>query len=330
MEDHYGYIKFRVSGFTLIELLAVIVILAIIALIAMPIVLNIINSSKENAIKRSKDLYLNAVEQGVARKNLSDEFNPKECIVQLDGNLKCPIGSDVIDLIIETTGERPCKGSIIFKNGKIETETIEYCDDSSRPKYTELEYLESTGEQYIDTGYIVNIDNYAKIRFIVDTTIFPTSSYAFNGIGNASINAFLVGIVHNDIRYGVGSEVSTYINYSNNRAIFDLDVKNNKYTVFDTVTEEYLVNLNTLVINKPGFDKTQSSLILFGYLRASHPTGEYRRLHKAQIYGCKIYEDDRLVRDFIPILDNKGIPCMYDKVEGKFYYNSGTGAFLYN
>ena len=41
------------KGFTLIELLAVIVVLAIIALIATPIVMNIINSSKDSANKVS-------------------------------------------------------------------------------------------------------------------------------------------------------------------------------------------------------------------------------------------------------------------------------------
>ena len=44
------------KGFTLIELLAVIVILAIIALIATPVILNIINSSREQANIRSAEL----------------------------------------------------------------------------------------------------------------------------------------------------------------------------------------------------------------------------------------------------------------------------------
>ncbi len=41
--------KIKNNGFTLIELLAVIVILAIIAVIAVPIVLNIIDDSKNSA-----------------------------------------------------------------------------------------------------------------------------------------------------------------------------------------------------------------------------------------------------------------------------------------
>ena len=53
------------KGFTLIELLAVIVILAVIALIAVPIILNVIDTSKKGALKdsaygiiESADLYL--------------------------------------------------------------------------------------------------------------------------------------------------------------------------------------------------------------------------------------------------------------------------------
>ena len=50
------------KGFTLIELLAVIVILAIIALIATPIVLNIIEETKESAEKQSINNILRAAE----------------------------------------------------------------------------------------------------------------------------------------------------------------------------------------------------------------------------------------------------------------------------
>ena len=41
-----------------------------------------------------------------------------------------------------------------------------------------------------------------------------------------------------------------------------------------------------------------------------------------------LYDNDVLVRDFIPVLDSNGTPCMLDKVEGKFYYNQGTGQFI--
>ncbi len=43
----------------------------------------------------------------------------------------------------------------------------------------------------------------------------------------------------------------------------------------------------------------------------------------------KIYSNNKLVRDFIPVLDEDNKPCLYDKVEKKYYYNQGTGEFLY-
>ena len=60
------------KAFTLIELLAVIVILAIIALIATPIVLGIINGSKDSANERSIDLYAKSIVNSIARYQLNN------------------------------------------------------------------------------------------------------------------------------------------------------------------------------------------------------------------------------------------------------------------
>ena len=46
-----------------------------------------------------------------------------------------------------------------------------------------------------------------------------------------------------------------------------------------------------------------------------------------QIYQITCYKDDVLVRDFIPVIDNSGKACMYDKVTGQFFYNQGSGEF---
>ena len=48
-----------------------------------------------------------------------------------------------------------------------------------------------------------------------------------------------------------------------------------------------------------------------------------------RVYWFKIFEDGQIVRNFIPALDPNGIPCMYDTVGQKPYYNAGTGNFKY-
>ena len=68
-------------AFTLIELLAVIVILAIIALIAVPIILNIIEDSKNSSNKRSIELYAKAVGIAVEQYQIK---NPQDKDITLE------------------------------------------------------------------------------------------------------------------------------------------------------------------------------------------------------------------------------------------------------
>ena len=49
--------------------------------------------------------------------------------------------------------------------------------------------------------------------------------------------------------------------------------------------------------------------------------------YSGKIYYCQIYDNGTLVRDFWPCYDPDGVACLYDKVEKKYYYNAGTGAF---
>ena len=119
-------------GFTLIELLAVIVILAIIALIATPIILNIIDETKDNASLRSAEFYLDAVEQSILMATLNNrritdgKYNILNtgniCIEKVDNECK-------EELVIEVKGEKPNKGIISIQNGKIESIDITLGDN---------------------------------------------------------------------------------------------------------------------------------------------------------------------------------------------------------
>ena len=48
-----------------------------------------------------------------------------------------------------------------------------------------------------------------------------------------------------------------------------------------------------------------------------------------KLYYLKIWDNDELIRDYIPVKNilNDRI-CLYDKVEGKYYYNLGPGEFI--
>ena len=48
-----------------------------------------------------------------------------------------------------------------------------------------------------------------------------------------------------------------------------------------------------------------------------------------KVYELNFFIDDQLVSNFIPALDNNGVPCLYDTVSGETFYNAGTGDFIY-
>lgn len=76
------------KGFTLVELLAVIVILAIIALIATPIVINVVNESREKANLRSIESYARAYETAYYQALLTNntvDFNSETIVPQYSG-----------------------------------------------------------------------------------------------------------------------------------------------------------------------------------------------------------------------------------------------------
>ena len=105
------------KGFTLIELLAVIVILAIIALIAVPIILKIIDNSKESSAIRSTELYLDTVETNLAAQQLNGT------LTSLDGEYEITstgLRKGDIEIKIPISGTRPDTGTLtINEKGKI-------------------------------------------------------------------------------------------------------------------------------------------------------------------------------------------------------------------
>ena len=121
------------KGFTLIELLAVIVILAIIALIATPIVLDIISDTKESALLRSAEFYLDGVEFSVASAKLNNrtikdgKYNILEngniCLEDYDETTKeCNDNDSNLDnneLVVDVNGDKPKSGKITVTNGEI-------------------------------------------------------------------------------------------------------------------------------------------------------------------------------------------------------------------
>ena len=170
------------KGFTLIELLAVIVILAIISLIAVPIVIHIINDAKKSSEEESIELYIDAVQKTIAKKQLSNpNFNPDKCEIQDNGDLECYKDNKLIDTVqIEMKGNVPKSGVIKIENNKINYKNIFYENlyyhknkkniksITKQPKYTELiSDADNNNEVSIGDKYSYQVNNNDTFNFYV-------------------------------------------------------------------------------------------------------------------------------------------------------------------
>ena len=182
--------------------------------------------------------------------------------------------------------------------------------------FTEVEYIQSNGTQYIDVGLKAN--------------------------GNTGLDIIFSNSITNDLPV-LGSRTSWSsnsfsINWANGKYAFNYG----NYALSQNLTTNVSIDTNkhTASIRSGGVCKFDSWSYTFGNYTFTTPnnivlfaldnngTIVFTQAN-INIYMCKIYDGDVLVRNFVPCLDNNNVPCMYDKVEGKAYYNSGTGTFSY-
>lgn len=193
---------------------------------------------------------------------------------------------------------------------------------NSKPKYTVLEYLESTGTQYIITDYILKYNSVIDCDWaFADITNVSQGLFGYR-YGVSSVGAvYWMGLTNNSpnlfARLGTGGDgLSTIVLTTN--TFFNLQVKSDYYLYFNNqkVGNNFIVTDST---------PTFGALGLF----CINQNGTANFNSRSRLRFFRIFEDGQLVLDLIPVLDASGIPCIYDRVNNKFYYNQGTGEFSY-
>ena len=176
---------------------------------------------------------------------------------------------------------------------------------------TKLDYIESTGTQWVDT--LVKGTGNTTIEVKIANTY--SSSNENSIIGSRTYprtNALMLGYYSNGwVCYA--SQESYIGNLINKTSVVKLD--KNKIYIDETLVKTFSSSSFT----------TPSNMIIFGERRDSSVAS----LSNTKLYYCKIFENNALIRDFIPILDENNTPCLLDKVSRNYFYNSGSGTFNY-
>ena len=186
-----------------------------------------------------------------------------------------------------------------------------------------ISYLESTGAQCIDTGVK------SKSNLKIDITFLATKNV------NDYQTIFGSRSEVNNYR-GLGFDVENRGEYSVNyngenkfRKTIDLFDKKCNILMDNNVVTLTLLDLEN--DNQQIMTAATSSDFEYDYpiyLFALNSGNNVVSQSSAKIYECKIFDNNVLVRHFVPVKDENGEPCLYDIITMNFYYNLGSGEFI--
>ena len=180
----------------------------------------------------------------------------------------------------------------------------------------EIEYLKGDGNAYIKTNDLFKINTTIKI---IVTNSDVLHEYRHH----------IVGTFKGGARYRISttdSNITTYYWYgaSSSANVGDLSTTKTTYVITYNSLKKYQ---NNSIVKDLSFETEYVSNNVPISMFFCDESSDFYEHFLGEIYACQIYENDTLVRDFIPV--RKGTTgYMYDKVSGNLFGNSGTGDFI--
>ena len=192
--------------------------------------------------------------------------------------------------------------------------------------YTELEYIETTGTQWVDTGIYGNLDT--SFEIMCQTTVEPTEDMRFVPFGSresaTESNIMVLFDVDNVVIADFGDYTKTRLNAHVNDVM-------NKFKIYNSCNSRYIQDITDNIT----YNSTKSYDTNFTTpttLRVAAVGPGFHALQKnfiGKIWYVKIWTGNMLVRDFVPVRRNSdGVLGMYDTVTNAFFTNAGTGTFI--
>lgn len=184
--------------------------------------------------------------------------------------------------------------------------------------YRRVEYLESTGTQYIDTQVMMN----QPLKIV--TTCYSSgqgNSYmgaVGDGTGGGSDAHFSL-YLSRDNGSNSGASCRKYSNSTGNLNVSIPFISLANYCM-DNIKGVFSLNdYNTTFTPQDLSGAGNYPIFIFGRSLFGAP-----QLYSMRVFCLKLFDVNGLVRNFVPALDPTGRPCMYDLVEQKPYYNEAT------
>ena len=191
------------------------------------------------------------------------------------------------------------------------------------PYDAEVEYLESTGTQWIDTGVAVS----GSSHIVVKMSDYDSAGTWMFGARQAYLQRAVgmyadAGAAVNSFRFAWGSYLTSepFTYTTKNVGVVTINISAGRLTITrENIPYTYTEQATTQAFTTP------CPLVLFGL----NNNGKAISQAAVKIHGVQI--DD--VRNLVPVRftneQGQSEGALYDRVSGELFRNSGTGAFNY-
>ena len=197
--------------------------------------------------------------------------------------------------------------------------------------YSKVEYIEADGLEYIDTGFTPNQDSGIEMEFARADESDSANRFVFGTRQHgSSSNTSSFCLLDQRWAEGGSTEKGTF------RADYGsiLTKLNSSKTYFDKITVSFLKNRVSLDSSTYTFEESTftspKNLLIFGIndTGSTETETEAYASYKGRLYYCKMYSNDLMIRNYVPVRDPNGEYGLWDLVDGTFYRNaSGSGKF---
>lgn len=188
-------------------------------------------------------------------------------------------------------------------------------------EYQQVEYIQSSGAQWINTGVSVNTENLRVKSIIMLTAVGTTNTGGGDAIWVGQWSTSGYALIRNGSNPGI-------IRWHSGGKYVDVTAQLNVWKTIETTKTSFIYDDKIYILNNPSGSDANKLL----YLLWTSDTNGISPIEKARakIKITKIYSGNTLIRDMYPcIRKSDSVPGMYDSVNDVFYTNSGSGSFTF-
>ena len=184
--------------------------------------------------------------------------------------------------------------------------------------YRRLEYIQSSGTRYINTGFRPNQDTRLVIvaaPMSIDDAAQGVGFIPYGAGASYNSNAFECYTTSHKLEFNYDGQYD-FIGTATIGTVVTIDHNKNNVSIKQDsqVVASKIFNYNLF--------SAPYDLTLFGINRGSVSCGLLR------LYSCQIYNNGTLVRDFVPCINSSNVAGLYDLIGNKFYPSASSTALI--